>query len=189
MARTPLPVDGKSEKSKIYQRIITHPGAVLQAAPGGSSLGETAPTFTPFYVFDARDIQGETWFEVAPGTGGENPRWIKEKDCSRWDKALTLQFADRMGRRSALFFKSRVDLENLVAADDIAGTWDGILRAHEQNPAMSMLVDTEDRQAAVPRDNCSVPCDHIPIRSWPLFHAQAILREMIESHRRSKDES
>ncbi|MDR3089809.1 MAG: hypothetical protein LBU39_08335 [Desulfobulbaceae bacterium] len=36
---------------------------------------------------------------------------------------------------------------------------------------------------------CSVPCDHIPIRSWPLFHAQAILREMIESHRRQKDES
>ncbi|MDR3088775.1 MAG: ATP-binding protein [Desulfobulbaceae bacterium] len=36
---------------------------------------------------------------------------------------------------------------------------------------------------------CSVPCDHIPIRSWPLFQAQAILPEMIESHRRQKDES
>jgi len=25
--------------------------------------------------------------------------------------------------------------------------------------------------------NCIVPCDHIPIRSWPLFRAKAYLQE------------
>jgi len=152
MARTPLLVDGKSPQSGIYQRIITHPGASLLSAPG-SGMGEVKPAFTPFYVFDRRSIGGEEWLEVAPGEKGDNPRWIRGADCSRWDKALTMMFADRMGRRPALFFKSKIDLERLAEANDIPAAWDALLADFAKNPAQSPLVDTEDRQAAVPRDN------------------------------------
>jgi hypothetical protein len=27
---------------------------------------------------------------------------------------------------------------------------------------------------------CSVPCDHLPIRSWPLFRAREVMRCVIE---------
>lgn len=30
-------------------------------------------------------------------------------------------------------------------------------------------------------DTCLVPCDHVPVRSWPLFHARKLMRAVIES--------
>ena len=33
----------------------------------------------------------------------------------------------------------------------------------------------------IPR--CRVPCDHIPLRSWPLFKARDVMRGVIESFR------
>ena len=29
--------------------------------------------------------------------------------------------------------------------------------------------------------NCWVPCDHVPVRSWPLFRARQLMRDVIES--------
>ena len=29
-------------------------------------------------------------------------------------------------------------------------------------------------------DTCCVPCDHIPVRSWPLFKARQLMRDNIE---------
>lgn len=31
--------------------------------------------------------------------------------------------------------------------------------------------------------SCWIPCDHVPARSWPLFKARDVLREVIESFR------
>ncbi len=28
---------------------------------------------------------------------------------------------------------------------------------------------------------CSIPCDHVPVRSWPLFQARDLMRNLIES--------
>ena len=33
---------------------------------------------------------------------------------------------------------------------------------------------------------CSVPCDHVPIRSWPLFRACDLMRGVIESFKREQ---
>ena len=30
-------------------------------------------------------------------------------------------------------------------------------------------------------DSCQVPCDHIPVRSWPFFRARALLQAVIAS--------
>ena len=31
------------------------------------------------------------------------------------------------------------------------------------------------------KSKCPVPCDHIPVRSWPLFTARRLMRDVIES--------
>ena len=33
--------------------------------------------------------------------------------------------------------------------------------------------------------SCSVPCDHMPIRSWPLFKARKLMRGVIESFKQA----
>ena len=33
---------------------------------------------------------------------------------------------------------------------------------------------------------CCVPCDHVPIRSWPLFKARDVMRGVIESFKEEK---
>jgi len=32
-------------------------------------------------------------------------------------------------------------------------------------------------------DVCSVPCDHVPVRSWPLFRAREVMPALIKSLR------
>ena len=32
-----------------------------------------------------------------------------------------------------------------------------------------------------PGPSCCIPCDHVPIRSWPLFTARDVMRGVIES--------
>ena len=36
------------------------------------------------------------------------------------------------------------------------------------------------------QDTCRVPCDHIPVRSWPLFRARELMRDVIESFEREQ---
>ena len=38
-----------------------------------------------------------------------------------------------------------------------------------------------DRQFTQDAPNCSVPCDYVPSRSWPLFRARALLQAVIAS--------
>ena len=33
---------------------------------------------------------------------------------------------------------------------------------------------------------CCVPCDHVPVRSWPLFRARQLMRDLIESFKQEQ---
>ena len=33
---------------------------------------------------------------------------------------------------------------------------------------------------------CWVPCDHVPVRSWPLFRARQLMRDVIESFKKDQ---
>ena len=35
--------------------------------------------------------------------------------------------------------------------------------------------------------SCWVPCDHVPVRSWPLFRARQLMRDVIESFKREQE--
>ena len=43
------------------------------------------------------------------------------------------------------------------------------------------LADRDGREVIVVR--CSVPCDHVPVRSWPLFRAREVMPVLIKSLR------
>ena len=52
--------------------------------------------------------------------------------------------------------------------------------ALERHGAEAQVVALIDRAGEVaPR--CPVPCDHFPLRSWPLFRARDLMRGVIES--------
>jgi len=36
--------------------------------------------------------------------------------------------------------------------------------------------------------SCPIPCDHVPIRSWPLFRARDLLRGVIEAFQHEKSQ-
>ena len=33
---------------------------------------------------------------------------------------------------------------------------------------------------------CWVPCDHVPVRGWPLFRARQLMRDVIESFKQDQ---
>ena len=48
--------------------------------------------------------------------------------------------------------------------------------------AQQLIADTVARHDVLPGQlTCPVPCDHIPVRSWPLFKARQLMRDVIES--------
>ncbi|MDR3055905.1 MAG: type III-A CRISPR-associated RAMP protein Csm3 [Zoogloeaceae bacterium] len=112
-------------------------------------------------------------FGIGGGDAKDAEALVKEIGPSRlafWDCALDPEWEKEVRDNNQLL--TEVKSENVI--DRIRGVAEHP-RNTERVPAGAKF--------------CSVPCDHIPIRSWPLFQAQAILPEMIESHRRQKDES
>ena len=110
--RTPLLQEGKKT---LYQRVVTHPGAVLRQGPGDA--GESGAPITPFSVFYVYAKQ-DGFLEVGP-SGAAASGWVAEKDATFWPQAMTLLFSDRTGRMPVLFFKDERDLRDICAADDL----------------------------------------------------------------------
>ncbi|MBQ7607348.1 MAG: VWA domain-containing protein [Desulfovibrionaceae bacterium] len=86
---------------------------------------------------------------MSTSSRGENiSGWIKSQDTSPWDKALTLVFADRMGRDPALFFKSSSDLNRLVSSENIRLGIDRLVQGVGR--PNSPILATEPRDESVP---------------------------------------
>lgn len=97
-ARTPLLQEGKKT---LFQRVVSHPGAVLYAGPrGNDEIRNPVRTFSVFYVY-ARDGQR---LEVGPGASGAEG-WLDAAAVTEWPQAITMTFTERLGRMPVLFFK------------------------------------------------------------------------------------
>jgi hypothetical protein len=72
----------------------------------------------------------------------------------------------------------------IIAAGVAAGTpaYDALMLA-AKTAVGSGLGGAQGAAAAFNADanNCWVPCDHVPVRSWPLFRARQLMRDVIES--------
>lgn len=151
--RTPLLLEGKKT---LYQRVITHPGASLQAGQGKDStvIQKAVRPFSVFYVY-TRD--GE-WLEVGASTSRADG-WMKAKDTTPWNQALTLLFTDRSQRRPVLFFKDHKAIMDVCQSEDLPGTLAKLragAKAAQQGDAPADLpvtaVEPDDAQGAVSRD-------------------------------------
>ncbi|WP_165175496.1 vWA domain-containing protein [Desulfovibrio sp. ZJ369] len=145
-SRLPLVQEGKRS---LYQRVISHPGAMLSFRAGEAGM-RNVRAFTPFYVYSRQVLNGEEWLEVSPASSGaEQSGWLRQSQCSSWDKALTLMFTDRMGRDPVLFFQDYSALDNLVRAEDMRLAVDNLQRS-ASGPDSPVLA-SEPTDAAIPR--------------------------------------
>ena len=111
-ARSPLTQPGKTS---VFQRVVTHPGAQLYAAPtGGQSLGPVK-TFTAMYIYGR---QGDR-LEVGPGSDGPKG-WMDANSVTEWPQAITMVFTDRTGRAPVLFFRDQKSLETTCQAASVS---------------------------------------------------------------------
>jgi serine/threonine-protein kinase PpkA len=110
----PLLIEGKKT---LYQRVVSHPGAVLHSGPEGQSgiIADKVKTFTVFYAYARQG--GRIQVGVSDNrTDG----WLDADKTTAWSQSLTMLFTNRMGRQPVLFFKDHDSLEKLCL-DDLLG--------------------------------------------------------------------
>ena len=149
-AREPLLVPGKTT---LYQRVISHPGTVSYKSPNAEITG-VVDSFTPLYVYDKKVINGEEWLEVSPSSGASSTQWIRSLNGSRWDKALSLVFTERMGRDPVMFFRSYDGLNQLITSEKLSDELTRLVREyrHDTLDTSSPLIALEPKASAVPRE-------------------------------------
>ena len=149
-ARAPLLVPGKTT---LYQRVISHPGTVSYKSPNAEITG-VVDSFTPLYVYDKKVVNGEEWLEVSPSSGASSTQWIRSLNGSRWDKALSLTFTERMGRDPVMFFRSYDGLNQLITSEKLSDELTRLVREyrHDTLDASSPLIALEPKASAVPRE-------------------------------------
>ena len=149
-AREPLLVPGKTT---LYQRVICHPGTVSYKSPNAEITG-VVDSFTPLYVYDKKVVNGEEWLEVSPSSGASSTQWIRSLNGSRWDKALSLTFTERMGRDPVMFFRSYDGLNQLITSEKLSDELTRLVREyrHDTLDASSPLIALEPKASAVPRE-------------------------------------
>ena len=149
-ARAPLLVPGKTT---LYQRVISHPGTVSYKSPNAEITG-VVDSFTPLYVYDKKVVNGEEWLEVSPSSGASSTQWIRSLNGSRWDKALSLTFTERMGRDPVMFFRSYDGLNQLITSENLGADLTKLVREyrHDTLDASSPLIALEPKASAVPRE-------------------------------------
>lgn len=149
-AREPLLQEGKKS---VYQRVATHPNALLRASPdeSGEQAAKPIPTFTAMYIYDRRG----DWLEV--GAASDRPDgWIKSEEVTEWPQAITMLFTDRSGRDPVLFFRDHDALEETCRVDDIGK----LLQTYRKDLASGNnlsdnfpVVATEPEKAAISEQN------------------------------------
>ena len=149
-AREPLLVPGKTT---LFQRVISHPGTVSYKSPNAEITG-VVDSFTPLYVYDKKVVNGEEWLEVSPSSGASSTQWIRSLNGSRWDKALSLTFTERMGRDPVMFFRSYDGLNQLITSENLGADLTRLVREyrHDTLDASSPLIALEPKASAVPRE-------------------------------------
>ena len=170
LAREPLLVPGKKA---LYQRMISHPGAMVFSAPDREK-GEPVHAFTPLYVYGRTVVKGEEWLEVSPSSNAKTTSWVKRMSCSRWDKALSLVFTDRMGRDPVMFFRTFDGLNKLITSETLSADLDMLIAEYRSDAVNvgSPLLALEPKASAIPHNQFYL----MPIFDYSLEYEQFNLK-------------
>lgn len=112
-AEQPLLQEGKKS---VYQRVVSHPGALLYAEPSGQTTVGKPRTFTSYYVYARQGNMIRVGVSTTQAQG-----WLKATDATEWPQAITLLFTSQMGRPPVLFFKDHKSLVDVCMADSTKG--------------------------------------------------------------------
>lgn len=113
-------------KKSLFQRVVSHPGAVLRAeARADAPVVQAAVTpFSVFYVY----ARQEGWLQVGLSSS-QAQGWLDAGKTTAWNQSLTLLFSPPTGRDPVLFFKTEKDLQEICAAQDMEQRLDALLAA------------------------------------------------------------
>ena len=106
-------------KTKLYQRIITHPGAALSPGPNPTGAQNIAG-FEVFYVYQR---PGNGWVQVGRDSDGHIDGWVPEAKTIDWRSTLVGAFTNPSGRQPVLFLRGKESEQDLILdshADDTA---------------------------------------------------------------------
>ncbi|MDO5484631.1 MAG: vWA domain-containing protein, partial [Desulfovibrionaceae bacterium] len=117
-------------KKSLFQRVVSHPGAILRAEPKVNApvLSAKLTPFSVLYVF----ARQEGWLQVGLSTG-QPQGWLEAADTTAWNQSLTLLFSPPTGRDPVLFFKDEKTLSELCAAQDMEARLNALLAASRTN--------------------------------------------------------
>lgn len=149
-ARTPLLQEGKRS---VYQRVVTHPGAVLYAGPepGAAAVRPAVKTFTAMYIYARQGDRVEVGVSSSRADG-----WMENKDVTVWPQAITMLFTDRTGRAPVLFFRDFAALDETCRAPSVkqaVADYTARLASGETLPPDFPVVASEPRETAVAEKN------------------------------------
>lgn len=103
-------------KRTLYQRVISHPTAMLYAEASDQSqvVNRGLRPFTPLYVYE----RGQGWLNVGVGTSKADG-WIRQDLTTPWNQSLTLLFSNRSQRDPVIFFRDTKALQDICDAPDM----------------------------------------------------------------------
>ena len=134
------------EKTTLYQKVLTRPGAALAEGPGGPGT-EPLPPFTVLYVYERYPVDGggPTYLELGPDAKGRITGFLQETETVPWEHALVLAFTDRTNRQRVLFFGREEGLDKWLKVPEL-GARAAVAREAAGNrslPADSPIISIE----------------------------------------------
>lgn len=136
-------------KKTLFQRVLSKPDARLAGQPGETGQGSALPAFSVFYVYQRRELGGQTWLEVGASSDGSRDGWLPADSVSDWKQSLVLKFTERSGRSPVMFLDSRSALEQYLADPAMART---ALHQAQSGEAPAQLVALEPSASAIPQE-------------------------------------
>ena len=133
-------------KKTLYQRVISHPTAVLyaEASDKSSVVNKGLRPFTPLYVYE----RGRGWLHVGIGTNRADG-WIRADLTTPWNQALTLLFTNRSERDPVLFFKDMQALRTICDAPDLSAQLAALQKAAAEKKPDPRIVAAEPADSSV----------------------------------------
>ena len=112
-----------SGKKSLYQRVLTHPEAVLYLRLDKSALEKPIPLvpFSVLYVYDKKKALGKDWIQVGMDKFAGPDGWVESGQVIDWKQTMIVAFKDPLGHDRVLLFKDRESLKSLVKAQDLFG--------------------------------------------------------------------
>ncbi|AGT07932.1 vWA domain-containing protein [Paracoccus aminophilus] len=114
LAKGPMPL-AVPDNPDLFQRVISLPDLQLHDAPGITDPGTALPAFSVLYVFERRDLGGESWLQLGTALNKEPLGWARAAEAMDWSTMLVMQFAPRGKRNRVLFFNGDAPLTDLIS--------------------------------------------------------------------------